>query len=77
MPLRFVRMTIQVELPEEIVARIDSVSADRAAFVVEAVRSLLRESETTAGADDTARINEVADELNREAADVLEYQVIP
>jgi len=26
--------------------------------------------------DDVARINEVADELNREAEDVLEYQVI-
>jgi hypothetical protein len=26
--------------------------------------------------DETARINEVADELNREAEDVLEYQVI-
>ena len=26
--------------------------------------------------DEVARINEVADELNREAEDVLEYQVI-
>jgi metal-responsive CopG/Arc/MetJ family transcriptional regulator len=77
MRLRFVTMTIQVELPEEIVARIDSVAPDRAAFVVEAVRNLLRESETGAAVDETARINEVADELNREAADVLEYQVIP
>ncbi|HKS25981.1 MAG TPA: hypothetical protein VJZ76_24535 [Thermoanaerobaculia bacterium] len=35
-----------------------------------------RESETAPEVDET-RINEVADELNREAADVLEYQVIP
>ena len=48
MKLRFLPMTIQVDLPEDI-----------------------------GGLDETARINEVADELNREAADVLEYQVIP
>ena len=28
-------------------------------------------------ADELARLNELADELNREAEDVLEYQVIP
>jgi metal-responsive CopG/Arc/MetJ family transcriptional regulator len=77
MQLRFLTMTIQVDLPEDIVARIDSLTEDRAAFVVEAVRNLLREAEPAGGLDETARINEIADELNREAADVLEYQVIP
>ncbi len=76
MRLRFLTMTIQVDLPEDIVARIDSLTEDRAAFVVEAVRNLLREAEPSGAPDETARINEVADELNREAADVLEYQVI-
>jgi hypothetical protein len=70
-------VTIQVNLPDELVARIDSVTQDRAAFVVEAIRNLLRESEPAFNADETARIDEVADELNREAEDVLEYQVIP
>jgi metal-responsive CopG/Arc/MetJ family transcriptional regulator len=70
-------MTIHVNLPDELVARIDTVTQDRAAFVVEAIRNLLRESETSNDSDETARINEVADELNREATDVLEYQVIP
>lgn len=70
-------MTIQVMLPDELVARIDSLTEDRSAFVVEAIRSLLRESETTNDAEETARINEVAGELNREAEDVFEYQVIP
>lgn len=70
-------MTIQVNLPDELLARIDRVTQDRAAFVVEAVRHFLRESEPNRDAEETARINEVADELNREAADVLEYQVIP
>ena len=70
-------MTIQVTLPDELVARIDNLAQDRTAFVVQAIRSLLRESETTTDAEETARINEVAEELNREAEDVLEYQVIP
>jgi metal-responsive CopG/Arc/MetJ family transcriptional regulator len=70
-------MTIQVNLPDELVARIDNIAEDRAAFVVEAVRNLLRESEHLSEAEEIARINEVADELNREAEDVLEYQVIP
>ena len=69
-------MTIQVSLPDELVARIDSVTDDRGAFVVEAVRSLLRESEHGSEAEEIARINAAADELNREAEDVLEYQVI-
>ena len=70
-------MTIQVNLPEELVARIDSVTHDRAAFVLEAVRNHLRDSEPNSDAAEIARINEAADELNREAEDVLEYQAIP
>jgi metal-responsive CopG/Arc/MetJ family transcriptional regulator len=70
-------MTIQVNLPEELVAKIDSITHDRAAFVLEAVRSHLRESEQNSDAEEIARINKVADELNREADDVLEYQAIP
>jgi len=66
-----------VTLPDELVAKIDRVSDDRAAFVVDAVRSVLRESDHDSDADEIARINEAADELNREAEDVLEYQVIP
>ena len=70
-------MTIQVNLPDELVAKIDRVTDDRAGFVVDAVRSLLRESEHDSDAEEIARINEAADDLNREAEDVLEYQVIP
>jgi metal-responsive CopG/Arc/MetJ family transcriptional regulator len=70
-------MTIHVNLPDELVARIDNVTEDRAAFVVQAIRRLLRESERSSDVEEIARINEVADELNREAEDVLEYQVIP
>ena len=45
--------------------------------MVEAVRSRLRESERNSDADEIARINAAADELNREAEDVLAYQAIP
>ncbi len=70
-------MSVQVSLPDDLAEQIDHVAADRTTFVAEAVRRLLRESATDVSLDDeVARINEVADELNREAEDVLEYQVI-
>lgn len=69
-------MSVQVSLPDDLVERIDDVAADRTAFVTEAVWRLLRESAEAPTDDEVARINEVADDLNREADDVLEYQVI-
>lgn len=69
-------MTVSVNLPDDLVARIDDVAEDRTAFVVEAIRNRLRESNSTSDTDDLLRINEAAEELNREAEDVLEYQVI-
>jgi hypothetical protein len=35
-------MTVQINLPDKIAAQIDGVTADRTAFVTEAVRRLLR-----------------------------------
>lgn len=69
-------MCVQVSLPDELAAKIDDVASDRTAFVAEAVRRLLYESRTHTTVDEIARINELAEELNREAEDVLEYQVI-
>ena len=69
-------MTVLVNLPDELVAQIDRVTDDRAAFVSDAVQRLLHDSATGGGLDEIARINEIADELNREAEDVLEYQFI-
>jgi len=68
-------MSTQVTLPDELVAQIDDVSSDRNAFVTEAVR---RQLQTTppSSVDEIARINELADELNEEASEVLEYPVI-
>jgi Arc/MetJ-type ribon-helix-helix transcriptional regulator len=67
-------MSIQATLPDELVAQIDDVSSDRNAFVTEAIRRQLRK--TPSSVDETARINELADELNKGASEVLEYQVI-
>jgi metal-responsive CopG/Arc/MetJ family transcriptional regulator len=67
---------VTVQLPEDLAAEIDNVSNDRSAFVAEAVRQALREGSAKHLAEDISRINSVADELNREAAEVLEYQVI-
>lgn len=69
-------MSFQVTLPDDLVEQIDHVAADRSAFVTEAVRRLLRDSPEAVVVDEVERINAVADELNREAEDVLEYQVI-
>lgn len=69
-------MTVPVNLPDDLADQIDHVAADRSAFVEEAVKRMLRETTETAQ-DEVERINELANELNREAEDVLEYQIIP
>jgi metal-responsive CopG/Arc/MetJ family transcriptional regulator len=68
-------MNVHVNLPEELVEQMDHVAADRSAFVAEAVKRMLRES-TEIGRGEIERINDLSDELNLEAEDVLEYQVI-
>jgi len=69
-------MTVTVQLPEDVASEIDHVSKDRSAFVLLAVRRALRAWPGKHLAEDVAHINSVAEELNREASDVLEYQVI-
>jgi len=68
-------MSVQVSLPEDLIARIDEVTSDRSAFVSEAVRQHLRDGVASSQHSEVTRINELADELNREAEDVLEFQV--
>ncbi|HEX9984508.1 MAG TPA: hypothetical protein VGF69_14705 [Thermoanaerobaculia bacterium] len=69
-------MSVHITIPDDLAEQIDDVATDRTAFVTEAVRRLLRNSSTPSLDDEVARINQFADELNREAEDVLEYQVI-
>jgi len=66
---------MDVELPDDLVKRIDQIASNRSAFVTEAVKRLLRESAEPI--HDIERINELSEELIREAEDVLEYQIIP
>lgn len=68
-------MSVTVQLPEDLAAEIDTVSNDRPTFVSEAVRQALREAPAKRLAEEILRINSVEEELNREASDVLEYQV--
>jgi metal-responsive CopG/Arc/MetJ family transcriptional regulator len=69
-------VSVHITIPDDLAEQIDDVATDRTAFVTEAVRRLLRNSSTPSLDDEVARINQFADELNREAEDVLEYQVI-
>jgi metal-responsive CopG/Arc/MetJ family transcriptional regulator len=70
-------MSVRIALPDDLAAEIDEVTTDRSAFVEEAVRRLLTSSAFSSAHDEVAKINAVADELNREAEDSLEYQVFP
>jgi metal-responsive CopG/Arc/MetJ family transcriptional regulator len=69
-------MTIQVNLPEDLLTKIDSISSNRDQFIADAVRQVLRRRKRS-DEDEVALINSVADELNAEAADALEYQAFP
>jgi hypothetical protein len=69
-------VSVHITIPDDLAEQIDQVATDRTAFVTEAVRRLLRDGSTATLEDEVARINQFADELNREAEEVLEYQVI-
>ncbi len=69
-------MSVHITIPDDLAEQIDHVATDRTAFVTEAVRRLLRDTPTSTLEDEVALINQFADELNREAEEVLEYQVI-
>ena len=62
------RMTIQVDLPDELVARIDGVAEDRTTFIADAVRLALLQSRRVTDDHEVARINELAEEDLIEAA---------
>jgi metal-responsive CopG/Arc/MetJ family transcriptional regulator len=75
-----VKIETTVALSEDLVAALDSRSAgsrDRSAIVEAALRAYLAWPQRNEDAADLEIINCYATELNEEAADVLEYQVIP
>ena len=67
-----------ITLSSEVLARIDRLagsSHSRSAFIERVLRQYLLERERAAvQARDLERINHAADQLNAEAADVMEYQ---
>jgi len=70
-------MPIQITLPDDLASQIGKVSSDPSQFVAAAVRQVLRDSSPASQKEQVEQINRVVDELNREAADVLEFQAIP
>ena len=69
-----------VALSEDLVADLDrrtQTSGDRSEIVEAALRAYLARPRRGEDAGDLEIINSHAAELNEEAADVLEYQVIP
>jgi metal-responsive CopG/Arc/MetJ family transcriptional regulator len=69
---------ISITLSSEVLARIDRLagtSHSRSAFIESVLRRYLLERERAAlQARDLQRIDHAADQLNAEAADVMEYQ---
>jgi len=67
-----------ITLSSEVLARIDRLAGSRqsrSAFIESVLRRYLLERERAAvQARDLERINQAADQLNAEAADVMEYQ---
>jgi len=69
-----------ITLSSEVLMRIDQLagsSRSRSAFIEKVLRRYLRERERAAvQARDLERINRAAEQLNSEAADVMDYQTI-
>ncbi len=75
---KFMAGKTSVTLPDDLLAAIDRTGSDRSQFVESAARRYLAETDKAHGsAADAAILEQVADHLNREAADVLEYQSMP
>jgi metal-responsive CopG/Arc/MetJ family transcriptional regulator len=73
-----VRIKTSVTLPRELLDSIDRADPNRSAFLERAARAYLARLQKLAREERDKDIIEAnADRLNREAADVLEYQSLP
>lgn len=73
-------MTVEtsVLLPDDLLSAIDRTGANRSEFLEKAARRYLAElTKAHQEAADAVLLDRLADRLNEEAADVLEYQHIP
>jgi metal-responsive CopG/Arc/MetJ family transcriptional regulator len=72
------KVKTSVTLPGALLDEIDRTHANRSAFLEQAARMYLdKVSKSKRDAKDAAILNKHAARLNREAADVLEYQDLP
>ena len=72
------RVKTSVTLPSALLDKIDRHTGNRSAFLEQAATLYLAQSaKCDRDAKDVAILNKHADRLNREAADVLEYQDLP
>ena len=69
-----------ITLSKDLIAELDKLAGSqisRSAFIERVLRKYMRDRKRAAlHARDLERINRAADRLNREAADVLEYQTL-
>lgn len=72
------KVKTSVTLPSTLLEEIDSLNTNRSAFLEEAARMYLAQvAKTRRDASDAALLDRNADRLNKEAADVLDYQEMP
>ena len=72
------RVKTSVTLPEGLLARLDRLDKNRSALLERAAIAYLAQLERQArNRRDIEIINRNADRLNREAADILQYQKLP
>jgi metal-responsive CopG/Arc/MetJ family transcriptional regulator len=73
-----VKVKTSVTLPDDLLAQIDRADDNRSSFIERASRHYLAEmARARREARDAAILDAQAERLNREAADVLEYQDRP
>ncbi|MDX2268647.1 MAG: ribbon-helix-helix domain-containing protein [Bryobacter sp.] len=73
--IRGIRVKTSVSLPESLLAQIDQHAENRSAFLEAAPKLYIQKIERDAAlAHDAAILDRWADNLNREAAEVLQFQ---
>jgi len=73
-----VRVKTSITLPKELLGKLDRVDKNRSALLERAARAyLLNLERQSRDRKDIEIINRVAERLNREAKDTLDYQQLP
>jgi metal-responsive CopG/Arc/MetJ family transcriptional regulator len=76
--IRLVRVRVSITLPSELLGQLDRAGKNRSALIERALRAYLAHlASEERDRRDLEIISRNADRLNREAADVFEYQPLP